>query len=106
MSDDLTTESSRDANVGTTLPSSVHASHNIGLSPLFNVRLGNISTANHDLVLNVRGQHGYMWSSNTLNQEQAYFLIFHHTDVMPSYYSVDADAFSWPLRCLVSTNNR
>ena len=88
--------------MGYTKPEVTDATHNVGLSPLFFERTGEVMI-NHDKykrVLVARGQEGMLQAPN---DQGHFFVMFGSGYIDPSRTLNGVRVFS--LRCLVSTNN-
>ena len=104
MSDNTTNDYM--TNTGITLPGNESATQDGGLSPLFLNRVGGNrwGGTSYPYANIERGQNGFLWANNSTHKAtEAYWMGISLYTFWPSqrYYR----SFSFPLRCLVSTNN-
>ncbi len=94
------------ANEGITLPGSIAAIYNINISPLYFMRDGGVVPSDNGKNVNVRGIGGAYWALNPQTTSQSYNLSTNSNNqyIFPS--RIDVNEFAFPLRCLVSTNNK
>ena len=92
-------------NMGISLPNSIDATHNIGLSPLFANLIGRAAmSGDEESQIRWRGETGYLWSATSARiSNYARFVTLDDETIAPSNHHPYTSGFS--LRCLVSTNN-